>query len=124
MVARELIARGGASRMRGLRRGRRFGDPAEVGARCRKLSLEHERNMRRAEYLAGLRQDVRLAFRHLRRAPAFAMAAVLTLVLAICGYRPHILPPPRATTPAQPSTRSHSAPVPDTSLSTGGRLPR
>ena len=83
MVARDLIARGWSEPDARAEARRRFGDLAEVGARCRKLGLEHERNVRRAEYLTELRQDVRLAFRHLRRAPAFAAVAVLTLVLAI-----------------------------------------
>ncbi|HZA80608.1 MAG TPA: ABC transporter permease, partial [Actinomycetes bacterium] len=83
MVTRELIARGRSEPDARAEALRRFGDLAEVGARCRKLGLEHERNVRRAEYLTELRQDVRLAFRHLRRAPAFAAVAVLTLVLAI-----------------------------------------
>ena len=83
MVTRELIARGWSEPDARAEARRRFGDLAEVGARCRKLGLEHERNVRRAEYLTELRQDVRLAFRHLRRAPAFAAVAILTLVLAI-----------------------------------------
>ena len=83
MVTRDLIARGWHEPDARAEARRRFGDLAQVGARCRKLGLEHERNVRRAEYLAELRQDVRLAFRHLRRAPAFAAVAVLTLVLAI-----------------------------------------
>ncbi len=83
MVTRDLIARGRSEPDARAEALRRFGDLAAVGARCRKLGLEHERNVRRAEYLAELRQDVRLAFRHLRRAPAFAAVAILTLVLAI-----------------------------------------
>ncbi|HUF35363.1 MAG TPA: ABC transporter permease, partial [Gemmatimonadales bacterium] len=83
MVTRDLIARGWSEPDARAEARRRFGDLAQVGARCRTLGLEHERNVRRAEYLAELRQDVRLAFRHLRRAPAFAAVAVLTLVLAI-----------------------------------------
>ena len=88
MVTRDLIARGWHEPDARAEARRRFGDLAEVGARCRKLGLEHERNVRRAEYLAELRQDVRLAFRHLRRAPAFA--AVLTWVAttrsAVLGF--------------------------------------
>ena len=83
MVTRDLIARGWSEPDARAEARRRFGDLAAVGARCRKLGLEHERNVRRAEYLTELRQDVRLAFRHLRRAPAFAAVAILTLVLAI-----------------------------------------
>ncbi len=83
MVTRDLIARGRSEPEARAEALRRFGDLAAVGARCRKLGLEHERSERRAEYLNELQQDVRLAFRHLRRAPAFAIVAILTLVLAI-----------------------------------------
>jgi predicted permease len=83
MVTRDLIARGWSEPNARTEALRRFGDLAEVGARCRKLGQEHERNVRRAEYLSELRQDVRLALRHLHRAPAFTAVAVLTLVLAI-----------------------------------------
>ena len=83
MVTRELMAKGWSEPDARAEARRRFGDLAEIRARCRQLGLQHERDVRRAEYLAELRQDVRLAFRHLRRAPAFAAVAVLTLVLAI-----------------------------------------
>ena len=83
MVTRELVERGQSEPEARAEALRRFGDLAQVGARCRRLGLEHERNVRRAEYLSELRQDVRLALRHLQRAPAFTAVAVLTLVLAI-----------------------------------------
>ena len=83
MVTRELVERGQSAPEARAEALRRFGDLTQVGARCRQLGLEHERNVRRAEYLSELRQDVRLALRHLRRAPAFTAVAVLTLVLAI-----------------------------------------
>jgi hypothetical protein len=49
MVTRDLIARGWHEPDARAEARRRFGDLAEVGARCRKLGLEHERNVRRAE---------------------------------------------------------------------------
>jgi putative ABC transport system permease protein len=85
MLTRELIERGlspEAARAEALRR---FGDRAAVDAACRKVGLEHERNVRRTEYLAELRQDVALALRQLRRAPAFTAVALLTLILAIAA---------------------------------------
>jgi predicted permease len=83
MVTRDLVARGRSEAEARAEALRRFGDLAEVGARCRRLGQAHERRVRRAEYLSELRQDVRLALRHLRRAPGFTAVAVLTLVLAV-----------------------------------------
>ena len=70
MVTRELVERGQSEQEARAEAVRRFGDLAAVGASCRRYGLEHEREERRAEYLGELRQDVHLALRHLRRAPA------------------------------------------------------
>ncbi|HET9040589.1 MAG TPA: ABC transporter permease, partial [Gemmatimonadales bacterium] len=85
MLTRELIERGldpDAARAEALLR---FGDRAAVDAACRRLGLEHERDVRRTEYLAELRQDAIHALRQLRRAPAFTAVALLTLILAIAA---------------------------------------
>jgi predicted permease len=83
MVVRELTERGQTPEDARTEALRRFGDIAEVRARCRTLGEARERVERRTEYLAELRQDALLALRQLRRAPAFTAVAVLTLVLAI-----------------------------------------
>ncbi len=83
MVIRELTERGQSPEAARAEALRRFGDLAEVRARCRSLGEAREREERRTEYLAELRQDATLALRQLRRAPAFTAVAVLTLVLAI-----------------------------------------
>ena len=83
MVIRELTERGQTPEAARAEALRRFGDLAEVRARCRTLGEARERDDRRTEYLAELRQDAALALRQLRRAPAFTAVAVLTLVLAI-----------------------------------------
>jgi len=61
----------------------RFGDLAEVRARCITISLERERRMRRLELWSTLRQHARYAVRRLRGAPGFAVAVLLMLALGI-----------------------------------------
>lgn len=85
MLTRELTERGLSPAAARAEARLRFGDREAVDAACRKIGLGHERDQRRTEYLAELRQDVTLALRQLRRAPAFTAVALLTLVLAIAA---------------------------------------
>lgn len=61
----------------------RFGNLSGVAAECRRLGEERERGMRRTEYLSELWNDLRYGVRQLRRAPGFAVVAILTLALGI-----------------------------------------
>ena len=69
MLTRELIERGLSPEAAGAEARLRFGDREAVDAACRKIGLGHERDQRRTEYLAELRQDAVHALRQLRRAP-------------------------------------------------------
>src|SRR5450432_2303928 len=54
---------------------REFGGSEQVKERCR--------DERRGAWMSGIRQDFVFAFRQMRRAPGFAVTAVLTLALGI-----------------------------------------
>ncbi|HET7566241.1 MAG TPA: ABC transporter permease [Gemmatimonadaceae bacterium] len=60
-----------------------FGDLDETRRVCVELDRGGERATRRAEWLAELRQDVRLAWRGMRRTPGFAIVVLITLALGL-----------------------------------------
>lgn len=61
----------------------RFGDVADVRARCITLGHERERRMKRIELWSAARQHTRFAVRRLRAAPGFTVAVLLMLALGI-----------------------------------------
>ena len=79
----DLVARGvdpGVAREDAVRR---FGDIDRVKATCRTLADERERDMRRAEILTIVRQDVTYALRLMRGQLPLTAAIALTLALGI-----------------------------------------
>jgi predicted permease len=83
MRTRELIDRGMSPAEARAEALRRFGDPERVRQECERLGRETERTRRRRERFGALRQDCFYAVRSLRRQPAFAPLAILTLTLGI-----------------------------------------
>ena len=61
----------------------RFGDVDGVVAELYQIDGSRERRQQRADWLGDFGQDVKFAVRSLRRAPSFAITAIVTLGLAI-----------------------------------------
>src|SRR5579863_5365365 len=64
---------------------RQFGDVAEVRREGERIGLEKERSSRRRDYWSGWAQDVRYAFRTLRRDRAFTIVTISILALGIAA---------------------------------------
>ncbi|HUF26522.1 MAG TPA: ABC transporter permease [Gemmatimonadaceae bacterium] len=61
----------------------RFGDLDTIGGELRDHDRRRERARQRREYMSDFAQDLRYGLRALRRTPAFALVAILTLALGI-----------------------------------------
>jgi predicted permease len=79
----ELVARGVRPDVARETALREFGDLQRISGACRDIGRQRERDMRIKEWLDSVVADIAFGWRSLRRAPGFAVVAVLTLALGI-----------------------------------------
>ncbi|HWP39146.1 MAG TPA: ABC transporter permease, partial [Gemmatimonadales bacterium] len=83
MKAQELEAQGLSPGEAREEAARRFGDVDEIRSECRSAQNAVAERRRRLEFLDGLKQDLTVGLRGLRRAPGFTAVAVVTLSAGI-----------------------------------------